>query len=40
LPENRDRPSGRGLLLMRHYMTWVRYRGRGNHVILYKDRPA
>jgi serine/threonine-protein kinase RsbW len=39
LPENRDRPGGRGLLLMRHYMTWVRYRGRGNRVTLCK-RPT
>jgi serine/threonine-protein kinase RsbW len=38
LPENMDRPSGRGLLLMRHFMTWVRFCGRGNCVMLYKRR--
>jgi serine/threonine-protein kinase RsbW len=31
-PENLDRPCGRGLLLMRHYMTSVRFVGRGNVV--------
>ena len=40
LPENLDRPGGRGLLLMRHYMTWVRFSGRGNCVTLCKDRSA
>ena len=29
LPENRTRPGGRGLLLMRHFMSWVRFSGRG-----------
>jgi serine/threonine-protein kinase RsbW len=38
LPENRELSGGRGLLLMRHYMTWVRYCGRGNRVTLYKAR--
>jgi serine/threonine-protein kinase RsbW len=35
-PENLDRPCGRGLLLMRHYMTSVRYVGRGNLVRMSK----
>jgi serine/threonine-protein kinase RsbW len=39
LPENLDQPSGRGLLLMRHYLTWVRYSERGNRVTLFK-RPT
>jgi serine/threonine-protein kinase RsbW len=39
LPENLDRPGGRGLLLMRHFMTWVRYHGCGNRVTLCK-RPT
>ena len=39
LPENLGRPCGRGLLLMRHYMTWVRFSRRGNRVILCK-RPS
>src|SRR6516225_763376 len=30
--ENRERTDGRGLLLMRHYMTWVRFSARGNRV--------
>ena len=37
-PENLERPSGRGLLLMRHYLTEVRYHGRGNRVTLCKRR--
>jgi serine/threonine-protein kinase RsbW len=36
--ENLERPSGRGLLLMRHYMTSVRFNARGNRVILCKCR--
>jgi serine/threonine-protein kinase RsbW len=34
----RDKPSGRGLFLMRVYMTWIRYNRRGNRVILCKRR--
>jgi serine/threonine-protein kinase RsbW len=37
-PENLERPCGRGLLLMRSYMTWVRYHGRGNRVSMCKRR--
>jgi serine/threonine-protein kinase RsbW len=37
-PENLDRPSGRGLLLMRSFMTWVRYNERGNWVSLCRER--
>jgi serine/threonine-protein kinase RsbW len=33
-PENLERPSGRGLLLMRSYMTWIRYNKQGNSVTL------
>jgi serine/threonine-protein kinase RsbW len=36
--ENLARPSGRGLLLMRSAMTWVRLNRRGNRVTLYKRR--
>jgi serine/threonine-protein kinase RsbW len=39
-PENWDKPSGRGLLLMRHFTTWMRYHGRGNRVTLCKHRTA
>jgi serine/threonine-protein kinase RsbW len=38
LPENVQRPTGRGLLLMRHYMTGVRYNERGNSVEMWKLR--
>ena len=40
LPENLERPCGRGLLLMRHYMTWVRFSRTGNRVTLCKHRSA
>jgi serine/threonine-protein kinase RsbW len=35
-PENLDRPSGRGLLLIRRYATWVRFNNWGNCVIFCK----
>jgi serine/threonine-protein kinase RsbW len=39
--ENLERPSGRGLMLMRHYMTEVRYNEHGNVVVMSKiRRPA
>jgi serine/threonine-protein kinase RsbW len=34
--ENIERPSGRGLMLMRHYMTEVSFHGRGNSVRMFK----
>jgi serine/threonine-protein kinase RsbW len=34
--ENLERPCGRGLMLMRHYMSEVRYNDRGNAVIMSK----
>ncbi len=37
-PENLDRPSGRGLLLMRSYTTWLRFNRRGNRLTLCKER--
>jgi serine/threonine-protein kinase RsbW len=37
-PENFERASGRGLLLMRSFMTWVRHNVRGNLVTLCKKR--
>jgi serine/threonine-protein kinase RsbW len=37
-PENLERPGGRGLLLMRRYMTWVRYNAAGNCVTLCRRR--
>jgi serine/threonine-protein kinase RsbW len=40
LPENLERPNGRGLLMMRHFMTSVRFWGRGNLVTLCKRRSA
>jgi len=36
--ENLGRPSGRGLFLMRAYLTWCRHSGRGNRVTLCKHR--
>lgn len=33
-PENIERPSGRGIFLMRFYMSSVKYNGRGNCVTL------
>jgi serine/threonine-protein kinase RsbW len=36
--ENLERPSGRGLFLMRCYMTWVQYNQRGNAVTMCKNR--
>jgi serine/threonine-protein kinase RsbW len=37
-PENLERPGGRGVFLMRHYMTFVQYNERGNRVLLAKKR--
>ena len=36
--ENLERPCGRGLMLMRHYMTEVVYNERGNSVYMSKHR--
>jgi serine/threonine-protein kinase RsbW len=36
--ENILKPCGRGLLLMRHFLTWLRYNDRGNRVLLCKLR--
>jgi serine/threonine-protein kinase RsbW len=38
LAENLERPGGRGLLLMRHSMTWVCFPPPGNRVLLAKRR--
>lgn len=37
-PENLERPGGRGVFLMRHYMSWVQYNETGNRVTLCKVR--
>ena len=34
--ENLDKPSGRGLLLMKHFMTSIEYNDAGNRVIMEK----
>ncbi|MCA9196800.1 MAG: ATP-binding protein [Planctomycetales bacterium] len=34
--ENLDKPSGRGLLLMKHFMTRIEYNGSGNRVMMEK----
>jgi serine/threonine-protein kinase RsbW len=36
--ETNERPGGRGLFLMRSYMTWVAFNGRGNVVALCRTR--
>lgn len=36
--ENLERPSGRGLFLMRHYMTEVTYHPPGNHLTMARER--
>ena len=38
LAENLERPCGRGVMLMRHYMTTVHFNGRGNVVSMTKLR--
>lgn len=38
--ENIERPCGRGLLIIRNFMTSVDYVGRGNIVVMYKRRDA
>lgn len=37
-PENQERPGGRGLLLMRSYMTWVEFNDTGNCVTMGRRR--
>src|SRR5581483_852858 len=37
-PENLELPGGRGVFLMRHYMTSVAFNGPGNCVMLHKAR--
>jgi len=37
-PDNLNREDGRGLFLMRHYSTWLRFNERGNCVMLCKHR--
>jgi serine/threonine-protein kinase RsbW len=39
-PENFDRSTGRGLRLMRHYMTWIKHNPRGNRVSMCKCRSS
>jgi serine/threonine-protein kinase RsbW len=40
LEENLERSCGRGLMLMRHYMTEVRFVDKGNEVVMWKCLPA
>ncbi len=37
-PENLERPSGRGLFLIRKYMTWMSHNERGNCITMCKHR--
>lgn len=39
-PENLERPTGRGIMLMRAYMTEVAYNDRGNRVDMLYKRPT
>jgi serine/threonine-protein kinase RsbW len=39
-PRGRGRSGGRGLFLMRHYTTWLRYNRPGNCITLCKERSA
>jgi serine/threonine-protein kinase RsbW len=38
LPENEERPGGRGVFLMRSYMSWVRFNDAGNRVVMCRYR--
>ena len=38
-PGNLEAPGGRGVFLMRHYMSWVQFNEVGNCVVLCKVRP-
>ena len=40
LEQNLERPTGRGIMLMKAYVTEVRYEGRGNQVTMIYDRAA
>lgn len=40
LDENLERPSGRGLMLMKAYMTSITYSAKGNEVRLVYDKPS
>jgi serine/threonine-protein kinase RsbW len=37
-PENLERPSGRGVMLMRSFMTHVEYHDQGNRVVMEKHK--
>jgi serine/threonine-protein kinase RsbW len=39
-PENLERPTGRGLFLIRYYMTSVAFNDRGNRITLCKQKSA
>jgi prepilin-type N-terminal cleavage/methylation domain-containing protein len=38
LPENQERPCGRGLFLMRAYMSWLRFNPKGNRLVMCRYR--
>jgi len=38
LPENQERPGGRGVFLMRSYMSWLRFNDAGNRVLMCRYR--
>ena len=39
LDERLDAPGGRGVMLMRNFMTRIEYNTRGNRVLMEKQRP-
>jgi len=39
-PENLERPTGRGLFLIRYYMTSVTFNDRGNRIIICKEKSS
>jgi serine/threonine-protein kinase RsbW len=40
LEDRLEAPNGRGVMLMRNFMTRVEYSARGNRVLMEKERPA
>ncbi len=37
-PDNLEKPTGRGVFLMRVYMTWIKFNDRGNSVTLCRNK--
>jgi serine/threonine-protein kinase RsbW len=39
-PSHLDRPRGRGVMLMRAFMSHIEFQDRGNHIVMEKERTA